>query len=161
VNLLDSVTDYRRAGEVGDVTLMHAALHPDVALRSPLSDRARFVGRDAVEEVIGAALSVFGDLRYHTEIGDDRTRVLVSSGTVDGVAFDETTVLRLAEDGRITEVALSIRPLPALAAVMRAIGGALLAAQGHPGAGRAVRISLGPLVGLTRLADRLAGAVAG
>lgn len=161
MNQLDSVADYRRAGEARDATLMRAALHPDVVLRSPLSDRVRFAGRDAVVEVIGAALGSFGDLRHHTEVGDDRTRVLMSSGTVDGVAFDETTVLRLAEDGRITEVALSIRPLPALAAVMRAMGGALLAAQGRPRAGRAVRISLGPLVGLTRLADRLAGMIAG
>jgi SnoaL-like domain len=161
MNQLDSVADYRRASELHDATVLRDALHPDVVLRSPLSDRVRFAGREPVIEVIGAALAVFADLRHHTEIGDDRTRVLVSSGTVDGVAFDETTVLRLADDGRIVQIALSIRPLPALAAVMRAIGGGLLTAQGKPAAGRAVRIALGPLVGLTRLADRLAGAVAG
>jgi hypothetical protein len=161
MNRLDSVADYRRAGEARDATLMRESLHPDVVLRSPLSDRVRFAGPEPVVEVIGAALAAFTDIRHHTEIGDDRTRVLVSSGTVDGVAFDETTVLRLADDGRIVEIALSIRPLPALTAIMRALGGGLLAAQGKPTAGRAVRIALGPLVGLTRLADRLAGAVAG
>jgi hypothetical protein len=86
--------------------------------------------------------------------------VLLASGRVEGVPFDETTVLRLADDGRIVEIALSIRPLPAAVAVLRALGGRLLAAQGKPVAGRAVRAALTPLVGLTRLADRMAGAVA-
>jgi hypothetical protein len=116
--------------------------------------------RQAEAEVIGAALTAFDGLRHHTETGDDRTRVLVGSATVDGVAFDETTVLRLGEDGRVTAIALSIRPLPALAAVMRALGGQLLAQRGRPLAGRAVRVALTPLVAFTRLADRLAGAVA-
>jgi hypothetical protein len=156
-----SVTAYRHGGETGDLATLRAALHPDVVLRSPISDRVRLIGVDAVTEVIGAALEAVTDLHHHTEVGDDRTRVLLASGTVDGVPFDETTVLRLADDGRITEIALSIRPLPALAAVMRALGGRLLAVQGKPGAGRVVRAALTPLVGLTRLTDRLAAAVAG
>jgi hypothetical protein len=160
MNELVPVSDYRRGGELGDIGLVGRGLHPDVVLSSPLSDRVRFAGRDAVLEVIGAALATFEGLHHHTETGDDRTRVLVGSATVDGVAFDETTVLRLDEDGRITAIALSIRPLPALAAVMRALGGQLLARRGRPVAGRAVRVALTPLVGLTRLADRLAGAVA-
>jgi hypothetical protein len=157
---LAPVSDYRRGGELGDIGLVGRGLHPDVVLSSPLSDRVHFAGRDAVLEVMGAALTAFEGLRHHTETGDDRTRVLVGSATVDGVAFDETTVLRLDGDGRITAIALSIRPLPALAAVMRALGGQLLTQRGRPLAGRAVRVALTPLVGLTRLADRLAGAVA-
>jgi hypothetical protein len=160
VNELAPVADYRRGGELGDIALVGRALHPDVVLSSPLSDRVRFAGREAVVEVIGAALAAFDGLRHHTETGDDRTRVLVGRASVDGVAFDETTVLRLGDDGRIVAIALSIRPLPALAAVMRALGGQLLARRGRPAAGRAVRIALTPLVALTRLADRLAGAVA-
>jgi hypothetical protein len=160
MNPLAPVADYRRGGELADVELVGRALHPDVVLSSPLSDRVRFAGRDAVLEVIGAALSAFDGLRHHTEIGDERTRVLVGSATVDGVAFDETTVLQLGEDGRIVAIALSIRPLPALVAVLRALGGRLLARRGRPAAGRAVRVALTPLVALTRLADRLAGAVA-
>jgi hypothetical protein len=160
MNSLAPVTDYRRGGELADLELVGRALHPDVVLSSPLSDRVRFAGRAAVLEVIGAALTAFDGLRHHTETGDDRTRVLVGSARVDGVPFDETTVLRLAEDGRIVGIALSIRPLPALAAVMRALGGQLLARRGRPVAARVVRAALTPLVGATRLADRLAGAVA-
>jgi SnoaL-like protein len=161
VNELVAVTAYARGGELADPALIRSALHPDVVLRSPLSDRVRFAGADAVLEVVTAALGAFDGLRHHTELGDDRTRVLLASGRVDGVPFDETTVLRLADDGRIAEIALAIRPLPAAAAVLRALGGRLLAAQGRPAAGRAVRLALTPLVGLTRLADRMAGSVAG
>src|SRR4051812_2932425 len=141
MNELAPVSDYRRGGELSDIGLVGRGLHPDVVLSSPLSDRVRFAGRDAVLEVIGAALTAFDGLRHHTETGDDRIRVLVGSATVDGVAFDETTVLRLGEDGRITAIALSIRPLPALAAIMRALGGQ----RGRPVAGRAVRVALTPL----------------
>jgi hypothetical protein len=160
MNSVDAVASYRLGGEAGDIAAVRAALHPDVVLRSPLSDRVRFAGRDAVAEIIGAALGAFEGLRHHTEIGDGERRVLVSSGSVDGVAFDETTVLRLSADGLITEIALSIRPFPALAAVMRALGQRLLTDRGKPVAGRAVRIALTPVVGVTRLADRLAGSVA-
>lgn len=161
MNPLPSVSDYRRGGELGDPAAFRAALHPDVVLRSPLSDRIRFAGRDQVLEVIEAALGTFEGLSYHTEIGDDRTRVLLSSGRVDGVPFDETTVLRLADDGRIAEIALSIRPLPAAAAVLRALGARLMTSRGKPLAGRAVRVGLGPLVGLVRLADRMSASAAG
>jgi hypothetical protein len=161
MNELAAVAAYARGGELADPALIRSALHPDVVLRSPLSDRVHFAGPDQVLEVLGAALGAFEGLRHHSEIGDDRTRVLLGHGSVEGVPFDETTVLRLADDGRIVEIALSIRPLPAAVAVLRALGGRLLAAQGKPVAGRAVRLALTPLVGLTRLADRLAGAVAG
>jgi len=158
---LDAVAAYARGGAQADPTLIGPALHPDVVLRSPLSDRARFAGPERVLEVIGAALGAFGPLDHHDEVGDGRTRVLLTRGSVEGVPFDETTVLRLADDGRIVEITLSIRPLPAAVAVLRTLGRGLLVAQGKPLAGRAVHVALTPLVGLVRLADRMAGAVAG
>src|SRR5262245_53090739 len=160
MNELAAVSAYARGGERADPALIRPALHPDVVLRSPLSDRVRFTGPDQVLEVIGAALGAFGGLHHHTETGDDRTRVLLATGRVEGIPFDETTVLRLADDGRIVEIALAIRPLPAATAVLRALGGRLLAARGKPLAGRAVRLALTPLVTLTRLADRVAATVA-
>lgn len=160
MNRVAAVAAYARGGEHADTALIRPGLHPDVVLRSPLSDRVRFTGPDQVLEVIGAALDAFGALHHHGEVGDDRTRVLLASGRVEGVAFDETTVLRLADDGRIIGIALAIRPLPAAVAVLRAIGGRLLAARGMPVRARVVRTALTPLVGLTRLADRMAASLA-
>jgi hypothetical protein len=145
-----SIEDFQKAARHKDIELAMSALADDVVLRSPLTDRFTFDGKDAIRALFEAAYEKFDGLEYHTVIGD---RVLVGSATVNGQQFEETMVMDLAEDGRITEITLFIRPLTGLTAVMAALGPALARKNGRRTAGL-LRVLTAPLVAATRSGDR-------
>jgi hypothetical protein len=146
-----SIEDLRKAAKDKDVELALNALADDVVLRSPLTGRFTFDGKDAIRALFETAYEKFDGLEYHTVIGD---RVLVGSATVNGQPFEETMVMDLGEDGRVTEITLFIRPLTGLTAVMAALGPALARKNGRRTAGL-LRVLTAPLVAATRAGDRV------
>ncbi|WP_084958372.1 nuclear transport factor 2 family protein [Thermoactinospora rubra] len=150
----DTARRYRQASETKDIALLTTTLAPDAVLRSPLSSRARFHGARQVEEVLSAALSVVSDVRYHTDVGDERTRMLAATGRLDGTELEESVLLRLDEQARIAELTLWVRPLPALTKLMAALGPALARRKGRPALARLLGPLTAPLVLATDLGDR-------
>ena len=69
-------------------------------------------------------------------------------------------VLRFDPTGLITEIAISARPLPALVALLRAIGPRLLRKDGKPATAGLVHAALGGFAAPTRLVDRAGASVA-
>jgi hypothetical protein len=146
-----SIEDLRKAAAEKDIELAMSALADDVVLRSPLTDRFTF-DKDAVRALFETAYETFEGLDYHTVIGD---RVLVGSATVGGQPIEETLVLTLGEDGKITEITLFIRPLTGLTAVMAALGPVLARKNGRSRfAAGLLRVMTAPLVAATRFGDR-------
>ncbi|HEX6353651.1 nuclear transport factor 2 family protein [Actinophytocola sp.] len=148
-----SIEDLQKAAADKDVELAVSALADDVVLRSPLTDRFTFDGKDAVRALFETAYEKFDGLNYHTVIGD---RVLVGSATVGGQPIEETLVLTLDDAGKIAEIRLFIRPLTGLTAVMAALGPVLARKNGRSRfTAGLLRVMTAPLVAATRSGDKV------
>ncbi|GIH96034.1 hypothetical protein ACFFMN_42330 [Planobispora siamensis] len=145
---------YRKAGEAKDIDMLMSTLAPAVVFRSPLSARAGFAGHAQVRQLFTVALGALRDLRYHTDVGDDRTRMLAATARLGRHELEEAALVRLGDDGLIEEVTLWIRPLPALTAMMAALGPGLARAAGRPALAAFVGASVRPLAFMTDFGDR-------
>jgi hypothetical protein len=146
-----SIEDFQKAARTRDIELAMSTLAEDVVVRSPLTDRITFNGKEDVRRLFEAAYEKFDGLEYHTAIGD---RVLVGSATVNGQPIEETMLLTFNDSNEIAEITLFIRPLPGLTAVMAALGPALARKNGRR-TGSLLKLMTAPLVAATRSGDRL------
>jgi SnoaL-like domain len=147
---------YRRAGETGDVDLALSTFAEDAVLRSPLTDRVRFTGHAELRALIEVAYGRVDGIRFHTDVGDERTRVVVYTARIGGADLEEAALLRLDDRGRITEATLFIRPLPAQVAVMGAFGPDIARRNGRRGAAGLLAVLTRPLLAMVRSGDRYA-----
>ncbi|MEV0199627.1 nuclear transport factor 2 family protein [Nonomuraea sp. NPDC050691] len=155
VHLQDSpARAYREAGEAKDADAITATLSPRVTFHSPLTDSATIEGREQVRELFAAVLGVLADLRYHTDVGDERTRMIAATARVGSQRIEESALLRLDEQGLIEDITLWIRPLPGLTALMAALGPRLARAGGKPGLAVLAAAATQPLAAMTRFGDR-------
>ncbi|MFI7675398.1 nuclear transport factor 2 family protein [Actinophytocola sp. NPDC049390] len=151
-----TVADFRQAAATKDIDLAMASLADGVVLHSPLTDRFTFNGKDEVRRLFETAYERFDGLSYDLVIGDGERRVLVGGGTAGGQPFEETLLLTVDDREKITEIALFIRPLPGLTAVMAALGPALAHRNGRSRlAAGVLRAMTAPLVAATRFGDRV------
>jgi ketosteroid isomerase-like protein len=149
---------YRRAIESGDIEGFLATLAPGVVVRSPITARADFRGRDEVRTLVRAVLSSIEDIRYFEDVGDDVTRALFYRAHVAGQAVEEATLVRLNDEALVTEITLWFRPLPGLTAVMGRLGPKLARERGRV-RGLLVAGLTKPLVAATRAGDAVAVAL--
>ena len=108
--------------EAGDLAAVVETFAPDAVLRSPLTDMLTFSGREEIRAVLGVILKIFDGLHYTDELCGAESAVLVAGARVDGIEIEIVDHLRLDESGKIRELTVFFRPLPATAAAMRAIG---------------------------------------
>ena len=144
-----TIAGWRLAGENHDAAQAIACLADHAVLISPLTAQFTFDGKERVGDVLVAAFEVIEEIRYHTEVGDDRTRALFYYGRCGRQAFEECQLLRLNHQGLITEITLFGRPLPGLTAVMRRIAPVLLRRQGRPQLAGLIGAAALPLHALT------------
>jgi len=149
-----TVERWRRAGETGDADAAAACLAPDAVLISPLTEQFRFTGRDEVRDLLAAAFDVIHGIAFHTELRDGDTAALFYRATSRGIPVEEAQLLRLDGDGLIREITFFGRPLPALTAVMSAIGPEIARRQGRRGLAAFLRFNTAPLHAVVRFGDR-------
>jgi hypothetical protein len=112
---------FRAAVEKRDPRAVAACLADDVVFRSPIVFKP-YEGREAVGELLGAVFTVFEEFRYTDEVLDPETEVLVFEGLVGNRQVQGVDLIRLDDDGRITELIVLVRPMSgvhALADAMR------------------------------------------
>ncbi|MEU0796984.1 nuclear transport factor 2 family protein [Amycolatopsis sp. NPDC005961] len=149
-----STETYRRAAEAGDVDLAMTAFAPDAVLHSPLTSRVRFTGHAQLRPLIEVAYAHLSDIRFHTDVGDERTRVVVYTGRIGGEPIEEATLVRLDSDGLIEEATLFVRTLPGLVALMDRFGPDLARKNGRPAVARVLGVLVKPLLAMVRSGDR-------
>jgi hypothetical protein len=149
-----TIDAWRVAGERGDATAAAACLAPGIEVISPLTAAFRFHGTEQVTHMLASAFEVIHDIRYHTELGDGPTWALFYRARVGRDALEEAQLLRLDDEGRIRELTLFGRPLPALTAVMKGIGPRLLRRQRQPALSRLVTVATAPINAAVRLGER-------
>jgi hypothetical protein len=150
----ETVAIWQQASRDKDVDLLRRCLAQSVVMISPLTAAFRFRGPDELCQVFEAAWEVLTDLRFHTGVGDERTRALFFHATAGGQPVEEAQLLRFDGDGLVTELTLYGRPLPGVTAVMTGIAGPLLRRQGRPVAARLLTAATAPLALLTRVGER-------
>jgi hypothetical protein len=132
---------WRAANETKDLAGITACLADGARLISPLTAQFTFEGRAQVRAVMAAAFEVIDEIRFHTEVADGPTCVLVHRGTCGGEEFEEAQLLRFDDAGQIAELTFFGRPLPGLL-------------RETPGRARLVKAATAPLAAITKLGDR-------
>lgn len=147
-------SEFRAAMEARDRAAVVDTFAPGAVFRSPLTTRLTFEGREQIGALIDVVLDVFDDFHYTDEVGDGDEVFLVARARIAGRDLEMVDHIRLDEQGKIRELTVFFRPLPAIAVAMRLIGSGLV--RPHS-AVRATAISLltRPLGFLTRVGDRL------
>jgi hypothetical protein len=160
VELLDRAQEttrrFRTAGETHDVEMLMETLAPDVVFHSPLTQRTSFEGHDDIRDLMHAAFATIQDIHYHTDVGDERTRTIASTGRIGDQELEEAALIRLNENAKIVDITMWIRPLPAATALMAGIGPRLARRFGRPRAATLISVMTRPLVFVTRMGDRQA-----
>lgn len=145
----------RQAGEVKDVEGVVGTLAADAVLRSPITDRVVFRGREEIREVLQSVFASVSDIHYFADVGDQRMRALFYRANVGGEPLEEAMRIELNEDAEIAELTIFYRPLPGLTSFAAAVGPRV--AKRRHGRIRSLlaRALLAPLALATRLGDRL------
>lgn len=146
---------FRAAMEAGDLDAVVDSFAPDAVLRSPLTAKLTFSGREQIRAVIAVILDVFEDLRYTEEVRGENAAFLVSRARVGGQDIETVDQMRLGPDGKIIEFTVFFRPLPATAAALRAIG-AGLGRRRSPAMASLISTLARPLGLMTRVGDGVA-----
>jgi hypothetical protein len=144
----------RAAMEARDLAAVVDAFAPDAVIRSPLTGRLTFQGREQIHAVMQVILDVFDDLHYTDELQSRDSAVLVGSARVAGNDIEMVDHVRFDERGKVRELTVFFRPMPAIAVAMRLIGTGLGRRKSRA---RAAVISLltRPLGVMTRIGDRI------
>lgn len=150
----ETIRAWVQADRHGDLMAMAEQLAEGVVLVSPLTDAFRFVGRQDVMAVFASAFEHLTDVEILRVTGSGTDWALHGRQRLRGRNLEEIQWLRLDGDGRIDQVTLFIRPLPAVAAMLTAIGPSLARRGVLPrAAGTASRAAL-PLGLVTGLVER-------
>jgi len=146
---------FRRAEEAYDIEGVLETLAPDVVVRSPITDRVTFQGRDEVRELLRSVFATIDDISYFADVGDARTRALFYRANVNGEPVEEAARIELDDNEQIREIILFFRPLPGLATLTAALVPRVARKHGRL---RSIiaRVLLAPLGLATRVGDRLA-----
>ncbi len=114
---------FRTAVEERDHDAMVAMLHDDIVLHSPIAFEP-FRSKAVVARLLGVLLEhVFEDFRYTDElVADDGTHALVFRSRIGDKDVEGLDLVRHADDGRINDFTVMVRPLSAATALRDAIG---------------------------------------
>jgi hypothetical protein len=123
-HIADAVAAFASAFKERDFDQAAAFLADDVAFRSPVLETP-WRTKDVVSRLGPAMVSILDDLQFDAPALAGRRGVLSFTGTCDGVALEGTQVIDLDDNGKVADMAILIRPLPALLAVARAMGAAV------------------------------------
>ncbi len=144
----------RAAMERRDIRAVADAFAADAEFHSPLTDKLTFKGREQIAALAGIVLDVFENFRYTEEIMGEEGGFLVGRAKVDGLEIEFVDHLRFGGDGRIAEMTVFFRPLPAAAAALREIG-ARLGRRKSGARGAVISILTHPLALMTRIGDAI------
>jgi hypothetical protein len=147
-----AVLPLRAAMEARDVAAIVDAFAPDAVFRSPLTNRLAFTGHDQIGALARVLIEVLEDLRYTDEACIGSTGFLAWTARIGGQEIEGVDHMHLGPDGKIQEITVFFRPLPATALALRLIGSELVRSK-SPAMGIAVSTMTRPLVSMTRTGD--------
>ncbi len=115
----------RTAMEAHDLAAAVDAFAEDAVLRSPLTGKLTFQGHEQIGAIMEVVLDVLDGLHYTDELRTGDRAVLVAGARVAGTEIELVDHMRLDENGKIRDLTVFFRPMPAIAVAMRLIGSGL------------------------------------
>jgi SnoaL-like protein len=150
-----------QAAHAHDVEALIGCLAPDVVVRSPITQRIRFIGIEQVAELFREVFAVIADIRLYETIGEgQRDQVIFWRGRVGRHYLEEANLLRLDAHGRVREMTVFMRPLPGLLVLASALAPALARRRGRLRA-LVVKAMLGAIATIYCAGEPLAVALSG
>ncbi len=144
------------AVEAGDPAAAAAAFTADCVLRSPITSRFRFEGRDEIRRLVTALLATLEEWRYTDEFAAGDRHVLVFSARVNGVDLEGVNVLQLDDQGLIREETVWVRPLAGVVALAAGLAPRL---AGRGPRALALKLMFTPLLLLVRAGEGVGAAL--
>ncbi len=111
---------FRKAAEAKDFSAVDELFTDDVVFRSPVVYRP-YGGRDELRTLLTAVVEVFEGFRYTDQVEHGDTAVLVFKAEAGGREIDGVDILRFAEDGRVRELMVMVRPMSGMHALAEAM----------------------------------------
>lgn len=153
--------DLERAAHAHDVDAVIACFANDILIRSPITQRIRFAGIERASDLFRRVMSLISDIEFYETIGEgEKSQVIFWRGRVGRHYLEEANLLRLDDDGRITEMTVFMRPIPGLLTLAAGLA-ASLAGRRHRIGGYLVRAMLGTLAAIYRWGEPMVVALAG
>jgi ketosteroid isomerase-like protein len=90
----------RAAMEARDLAAVTDSFAPDAVLRSPLTGRLTFSGRDQIATITRVILEVFQDFHYTDELRSGDTAVLIARARVGGQDLETASTCGSARTAR-------------------------------------------------------------
>jgi hypothetical protein len=119
---------FRAAVESGEAEKIIASLAPEVTFRSPVVYKP-YEGREAVAPILAAVAQVFEDFRYTAEVKEGDREILLFEARVGDRELQGVDLLRLGDDGLVTELTVMVRPMSGVIALAEAMRERLAAAS--------------------------------
>jgi 2-amino-4-hydroxy-6-hydroxymethyldihydropteridine diphosphokinase len=142
---------WRSAVEAHDLDALAQALAPNAKLRSPITTRVRFEGRERVVELMGEVFALLERMEIVRELRDGDVEVLEIESRLAGHDVHMTQLIELDDEGLIRQITLFMRPLPGVANLAAHLGPRLVRKR----RGRVVAALVAPPMRLTALLVRL------
>jgi hypothetical protein len=114
MNIMNALKIWHELMSQRDVSRLDEVLHDDCVFLSPVVHTPQ-VGKDMTRFYLTGAMNVFNDsFRYTKEVVSDQHAVLEFECEVDGIHINGVDIMTFAEDGRIIEFKVMVRPLKAI-----------------------------------------------
>jgi uncharacterized protein with FMN-binding domain len=111
---------FRAAVESKELSAIDALFAEDATFRSPVVFKP-YEGRDQIAIILGAALRTFEDFRYLAQTETGETAVLMFEARVGDRQLQGVDILRFADDDRIAELTVMVRPMSGMHALAEAM----------------------------------------
>ncbi len=144
---------YRAAIDARDAAAVADACAPEVVFNSPITSTVRFEGREEFAELVRTVFEVYDDVRCVDEFESGDVRVVRLHARIGPQELDEVQLLRLDRHGRVREITMFARPLPALTTLTAALGPRLARRRSRL-RGALLAVMTRPLAAMTRMGDR-------
>jgi hypothetical protein len=112
---------FRAAAEGKDFSAVDELFAEDVSFRSPVVFKP-YEGREAVATLLGAVIQVFEDFRYTDQVETGDVATLAFSARIGDRELDGIDLLRFDGAGKVTEMAVYVRPMSGVNALAEAMG---------------------------------------
>jgi hypothetical protein len=128
---LRNMRAFESAIHARDVEAAIACFAPDIIIRSPVTQRIRFVGIEQGAEIFRFVFARVSDVRVYLTVGEgESAQVLFWRGRIGRHYLEEANLLQLDAQGRICEMTVFMRPVPGLLAMGAWLGTSLAARRG-------------------------------
>ena len=111
---------FRAAAEAKDFSAIDELFAEDVVFRSPVVFKP-YEGREAIAMLLGAVAQVFEDFRYTDQAETGDAAALAFSARVGDRELDGIDFLNFDSDGRISRMAVYVRPMSGVNALADAM----------------------------------------